>query len=94
MQAQILILLKRLQAEFGFSMLFVTHDISVVRYLADDVLVMQRGCVVERAAALDLTADGVSHPYTAELLASVPTLPDYVDMKTRRGRQPLPQDIR
>ncbi|MDI9894436.1 ATP-binding cassette domain-containing protein [Rhodococcus sp. IEGM 1381] len=79
-QAQILILLKELQLEFGFSMLFVTHDISVVRYLADDVLVMQRGRLVERAAARDLTAEGVTHPYTAELLASVPTLPDYVGL--------------
>lgn len=85
-QAQILILLKELQTALGFSMLFVTHDISVVRYLADDVLVMQRGRVVERAAAHDLTPEGVTNPYTAELLASVPTLPNYVDMGVDRSR--------
>lgn len=85
-QAQLLVLLRELQQELGFSMLFVTHDVSVVRYLAHDVLVMRRGQVVELAAAEDLTVEKAAHPYTAELLASVPTLPDYLDLGA--GRRP------
>lgn len=74
-QAQILTLIERLQAEHGFGLLFVSHDISVVRYLAARILVMWNGQIVEQLDAASLSASGATHPYTRRLLAAVPTLP-------------------
>jgi peptide/nickel transport system ATP-binding protein len=70
-QAQLLDLLLRLRNERGFSMLFISHDLSVVRYLCDRVLVMYRGEVVETGRTEDVFASP-QHPYTTTLLASVP----------------------
>ena len=70
-QAQILNLLKDIQSARDLSLLFISHDIAVVRFMADDILVMRDGEVVERAAAADLIrqpADG----YTKALLDAVP----------------------
>ncbi|MDF2808985.1 MAG: transporter ATP-binding protein [Microvirga sp.] len=75
-QAQLLDLLLRLREERGFSMLFISHDLSVVRYLCDRVLVMYRGEVVESGRTEDVFASP-QHPYTRTLLASVP--PDDAD---------------
>lgn len=71
-QAQILNLLGALQDDLGLSYLFITHDLSVVRYLADEVAVMYLGEIVEHAAAADLFADP-RHPYTQGLVAAVPS---------------------
>jgi oligopeptide/dipeptide ABC transporter ATP-binding protein len=71
-QAQILNLLGRLQDELGLSYLFITHDLSVVRYLADEVAVMYLGEIVEHAAATDIFAEP-RHPYTQGLVAAVPS---------------------
>ena len=68
-QAQILELLKRLQARMGLSMLWVTHDLGVVRKMADWVCVMREGRIVESRPAAELFRDP-SHPYTRELLAA------------------------
>jgi oligopeptide transport system ATP-binding protein len=73
-QAQILNLLKDLQQEFGLAYLFVSHDLGVVHFVADRVLVMYQGRVVEQADRDQLFASP-AHPYTAELLAAVP-VPD------------------
>lgn len=73
-QAQILVLLRRLRRERPFALVFVSHDISVVRYLADRVLVMLNGQIVEELAASDLTIDGASHEYTRRLVSAVPAL--------------------
>ncbi|NTJ11250.1 dipeptide ABC transporter ATP-binding protein [Rhizobium lusitanum] len=70
-QAQLLDLLLKLRDEHGFSMMFISHDLSVVRYLCDRVLVMYRGEVVESGATETVFANP-QHPYTQSLLASVP----------------------
>jgi peptide/nickel transport system ATP-binding protein len=75
-QAQLLDLLLRLREERGFAMLFISHDLSVVRYLCDRVLVMHRGDVVESGRTEDVFASP-QHPYTQTLLSSVP--PDDAD---------------
>jgi peptide/nickel transport system ATP-binding protein len=72
-QAQILDLLRELQAETGMSIILITHDLGVVAEMADEVAVMYAGRVVERAAATDLFASP-QHPYTLGLLGSVPRL--------------------
>jgi len=72
-QAQILNLLQDLQEEFGLSMLFITHDIGVVRQIADRVVVMRGGRIVEAGPAATVL-ERPSHEYTALLLASVPSL--------------------
>ena len=70
-QAQILLLLKRLQQERGLSMIFITHDLGVVARIADRVAVMYAGKVVETGTA-EAVFNAPSHPYTLGLLASIP----------------------
>lgn len=70
-QAQILALMRRLQAETGMSILFITHNLGVVAHHADDVAVMYAGRVVESAPVDDLFARP-QHPYTQGLLACLP----------------------
>ena len=72
-QAQILELLRRLQAELGMAVALVTHDLGVIAGLADQVLVMYAGRVAEVAPAAELFARP-AHPYTRGLLASMPRL--------------------
>jgi peptide/nickel transport system ATP-binding protein len=70
-QAQILNLLKNLQAELGVAYLFITHNFAVVEYLAHDVAVMYLGRIVERGRAEDVL-QRPQHPYTQALLSAVP----------------------
>jgi len=70
-QAQLLDLLMQLRRQRGFSMLFISHDLSVVRFLCDRLLVMYRGEVVESGPAARIFA-APKHPYTRTLLAAVP----------------------
>jgi peptide/nickel transport system ATP-binding protein len=72
-QAQILDLLRELQAETGMSIILITHDLGVVAEMADEVAVMYAGRVVERAAAAEMFASP-QHPYTLGLLGSIPRL--------------------
>lgn len=70
-QAQILNLLKKLQKELGLTYMFITHDLSVVNYFSDEIVVMYLGKVVEHASAEDLFAHP-THPYTQALLSAIP----------------------
>ena len=71
-QAQVIALLKRLQAEAGMAMIFITHDLGVVAETADRVVVMYAGRKVEEAAVDDLF-EAPLHPYTAGLIGATPT---------------------
>lgn len=73
-QAQVIALLKELQVEMGLTMIFVAHDLGVVRHISDDVLVMYMGGMMEMATA-DQVISNPQHPYTRALLSSVP-VPD------------------
>ena len=70
-QAQLLNLLQDLQDEYAMSYLFISHDLAVVRYMADEVMVMKDGEVVEVAGPDELYANP-KHPYTRLLLSSIP----------------------
>ncbi|MEI6556996.1 MAG: ABC transporter ATP-binding protein [Rhodospirillaceae bacterium] len=79
-QAQILALLKDLQRRFGMALLLITHDLGIVRKMADRVCVMSEGLVVEAAEVASLFA-APAHPYTRRLLAAEP-----------KGQPPAPPD--
>ncbi len=88
-QAQILDLLRRLQAESGMSILFVTHNLGVVAEIAHRVAVMYAGRVVEDAGVHDLF-DQPSHPYTRGLLSCIPTA---ALLASRQRLQPIPGNV-
>jgi len=74
-QREVLALVRRMNAEMGTSVLFISHDLGVVRALCDRVLVMKDGEIVERIDDVGrLTVDDVSHPYTKQLLAATPLI--------------------
>ena len=79
-QAQILNLLKSLQNNLGLAFLFITHNIAVVEYLADEVAVMYLGRIVERGRIDEVLSDP-KHPYTQALLSSVPQITPQSDRR-------------
>ncbi|MCK0167702.1 ATP-binding cassette domain-containing protein [Jannaschia sp. S6380] len=92
-QAQVVNLLADLQRDMGLSMLFIAHDLSVVRHVSTRIAVMYLGRIVETAPAADLIADP-RHPYTRALIASIP-VPDPRREKARtrpvlQGELPSP----
>jgi oligopeptide/dipeptide ABC transporter ATP-binding protein len=96
-RAQIIDLLIALQAEMGLSMMFISHDLAVVREISHRVLVMYLGRVVETASREQLYADA-RHPYTQALLSAAP-IPDPAIERTRKrlklaGEPPSPMDPR
>ncbi len=88
-QAQILDLMKALQAQTGMAIIFITHDLGVVAELCDEVVVMYAGRAVERADIFELF-DHPRHPYTHGLMASIPRLEDVPKslLKTIKGQVP------
>ena len=72
-QAQILELIKELQADMGMSVILITHDLGVIAETCDDVVVMYAGKVAEKGSVFDIF-DRPAHPYTRGLLKSIPTL--------------------
>lgn len=87
-QAQIINLLKDLQEEFGLTLLFVAHDLSVVKHISDRVAVMYLGKIVETASKNELF-NHPQHPYTRALLSAIPT----PDPKKRKKGQILTGDV-
>ena len=80
-QAQVLNLLADLQEEFGLTYVFISHDLSVVRYIADEVMVMYFGEVVEYGSR-DAVFDHPQHDYTKKLFAATPRA-DIDDIRAR-----------
>jgi oligopeptide/dipeptide ABC transporter ATP-binding protein len=87
-RSQVLSLLRDLQQRLGLAYIFISHDLSVVKYIATRVAVMYLGRIVENAATQDLFA-GPRHPYTRALLSAVPVPAP----RARRDRQILPGDV-
>lgn len=92
-QAQVLNMLKQLQKDRGLTFLFIAHDLSVVKYISDRVIVMYLGVVVEQASADDLYKNPM-HPYTKALLSAIPAAdPNIAKNKERiklKGEIPSP----
>ena len=88
-QAQYLRLLKDLQSELGFAIIFITHDFGIVARMCDRVAVMYAGRIVETGAARDVLGHP-SHPYTQALIDSIPKLDQQVERLTSIEGQPPP----
>ncbi|MEH3086210.1 MAG: ABC transporter ATP-binding protein [Xylophilus ampelinus] len=86
-EAQVINLLQRLKAEFGLTYVFISHDLHVVRYMSDRVMVMYLGQVAEVGPA-DALYDAPAHPYTRALLSSMPSM----DPDRRTAQAPLAGD--
>ena len=87
-QAQIINLLKKLQEKYGYTYLFITHDISVVKYVSDEIGVMYLGSMVEKGSKDSIFAEPL-HPYTKALFSAVPI----ADPKVKMNRVILKGDI-
>ncbi|MDC0773928.1 dipeptide ABC transporter ATP-binding protein [Streptomyces sp. HD] len=87
-QAQVVALLGELQRELGLALVFVAHDLAVVRQVSDRVAVMRRGRIVEEGPA-DAVYDSPQDPYTKQLLAAVPALDPLIAAQRRGARREL-----
>jgi peptide/nickel transport system ATP-binding protein len=72
-QAQILELMNQLQEEFGMAIIFITHNLGVIAHMADEVVVMYLGKILERGTAKEVINEA-KHPYTRSLLRAIPRL--------------------
>jgi peptide/nickel transport system ATP-binding protein len=92
-QAQILNLLAQLQADLGLTYLFITHNLGVVEYLADEIAVMYLGRIVERGTTQEVF-DHPCHPYTQALLSAVPKLDPDTGVEKIRLAGDVPSPIK
>ncbi len=96
-QAQVINMLKRLQREFGLTYLFIAHDLSVIKYISDRVVVMYLGEVAETGETEELFAHPL-HPYTRSLLSAIPVAdPDVAQASQRialKGEIPSPINLK
>ena len=79
-QAQILNLIQDLQDQYGLTFMFITHDLSVVRHISDQICVMYMGNLVEKSPAKELFRNPL-HPYTKALLSAIPSVDIHAPMK-------------
>ena len=92
-QAQILELLNELKDKLGMAIIFITHDLGVISEMADEVVVMYAGEIVEKAETRQLF-DNPMHPYTEGLMASIPDIDQEVDrLQTLEGLVPSLYDM-
>lgn len=92
-EAQILALIKEIQKEFNMAVIFITHDIAVIGEMADDVIVMYLGQVMEKGSA-DQIFENPLHPYTRALWRSIPTVDGDLDrLQPIEGTLPSPFDV-
>lgn len=89
-QAQVVNLLMELQRDMGLSMIFIAHDLSVVKHISDNIIVMYLGTVMEQAKARTLCT-GPAHPYTQALITAVP-IPD-PELEKARHRQVIEGEL-
>lgn len=82
-QAQVLNMLKRLQRDRNLTYLFIAHDLSVVKYISDRIIVMYLGVIVEQADSVELFKNPL-HPYTKALLSAVPVADPQIARNTER----------
>ena len=87
-RSQVLNLMKDIQARYGFSYLFISHDLSVVNYIGDRIAVMYLGRIVELAGKEELFHHPL-HPYTQALLSAIPV----ADVNYKRERKYLEGDV-
>ncbi|AZQ37250.1 ABC transporter ATP-binding protein [Streptomyces cyaneochromogenes] len=87
-QAQVVAMLGELQRELGLALVFVAHDLAVIRQVSDRVAVMRRGRIVEEGPA-DEVYDNPQDPYTKQLLAAVPALDPRIAVQRRAARREL-----
>lgn len=83
-QAGIINLLQDLKKDLALSYLFISHDLSVVGYLADRVAVMYLGNIVELGEAKDIFINGFNHPYTTALISAIPNIDSFASARHRR----------
>ena len=95
-QAQILALFKELQTEFDMGVIFISHDLGVISQVADEIVVMYLGRVMERGTAEDII-NNPQHPYTQNLLKAIPKIHAIAPKLTQNGQRPrltaIPGDI-
>ena len=91
-QAQVLGLLKKLQAESGMALILITHDLGVVANMADQVVVMNRGRVMESGAS-ELVLGSPAHPYTKKLFKAVPVISDSIPVSYTHLTLPTNREV-